>query len=109
MSQPTVGCPVLQHVAAKVLSVSSGPAGLHACVARPVVHSVDAEMLMLTLQKPLREAMTSPLIRWRLDRDEVASVYVQLRGNLLGEDRPTAMTAAAASGHLKGAVAAAAP
>ena len=53
-----------------------------------MVHSVDAELLVVTLQKPLREAMTSPLIRWRLDRDEVASVYVQLRGNLLGEDVP---------------------
>ena len=60
-------------------------------MARPVVHSVDAELLVLTLQKPLREAMTSPLIRWRLDRDEVASVYVQLRGNLLGEDVPPLM------------------
>ena len=98
---------ILQHAAANISTVHCGPAGLHACVARPVVHSVDAEQLVLTLQKPLREAMTSPLIRWRLDRDEVASVYVQLRGNLLGEDWQLPKAAAAAPGHLDGAFAAA--
>ncbi|KAL4448106.1 hypothetical protein ABPG75_005325 [Micractinium tetrahymenae] len=73
--------------------------GQHAAVARGFFYTCTATQLTMSLNKALRKgllkpsgtppdaaagqaALFDPSVRWRLDRDDVSSTYVRLRGNL---------------------------
>ncbi|KAK9824153.1 hypothetical protein WJX72_008129 [[Myrmecia] bisecta] len=68
-----------------VLSIEGHQAG----VARGVVHHISATTIALSLQRPLRTALVSeahvgPPRRWRVDRDDVSSIFTRMRRNLIG-------------------------
>ena len=52
---------------------------------RPTVSAISAQSVTLAVEKPLRGSMLSPEVRWRIDKDEVSSIFTRMRCNLLGE------------------------
>ena len=60
-------------------------AGEQACVSRPIVASISAQSVTLAVEKPLRGAMLAAEVQWRIDKDEVSSIFTRMRCNLLGE------------------------
>ena len=68
-------------------------AGRHAALARGHIHSVAADAVTVVLGKALRaslltDARRGPSGRWRIDRDEVASISVRLRRSVMGAPSP---------------------
>ena len=59
--------------------------GEQACVQRPIISSISAQAVTLAVDKPLRGSMLSAEVRWRIDKDEVSSIFTRMRCNLLGE------------------------
>ncbi|DBA90758.1 TPA: DNA replication endonuclease-helicase Dna2, variant 2 [Trebouxia sp. C0004] len=64
--------------------------GEQACVQRPVISSISAQAVILAVDKPLRGSMLSAEVRWRMDKDEVSSIFTRMRCNLLDLMRPAA-------------------
>lgn len=54
---------------------------------RPIVSSISAQAVTLAVDKPLRGSMLSAEVRWRIDKDEVSSIFTRMRCNLLGKTR----------------------
>ncbi|KAL0030927.1 hypothetical protein WJX79_001622 [Trebouxia sp. C0005] len=64
--------------------------GEQACVQRPTISSISAEAVTLAVDKPLRGSMLSAEVRWRIDKDEVSSIFTRMRCNLLDLMSPAA-------------------
>jgi len=75
----------LMESALNVMIVSCVCLGEQACVQRPVISSISAQAVTLAVDKPLRGSMLSAEVRWRIDKDEVSSIFTRMRCNLLGE------------------------
>ncbi len=54
---------------------------------RPIISSISAQAVTLAVDKPLRGSMMSAEVQWRIDKDEVSSIFTRMRCNLLGETR----------------------
>ena len=46
---------------------------------------MTAEAVTLAVDKPLRGSMLSSEVRWRMDKDEVSSIFTRMRCNILGQ------------------------
>ncbi|KAL0046566.1 hypothetical protein WJX82_003944 [Trebouxia sp. C0006] len=64
--------------------------GEQACVQRPIIASISAQAVTLAIDKPLRGSMLSAEVRWRIDKDEVSSIFTRMRCNLLDLMSPAA-------------------
>ena len=79
-------CSLWKQTLAGSLTVTSlNGAGQQACVCRPTIASISAGAITLAVDKPLRGVMLDPSVRWRLDKDEVSSIFTHMRCNLMGE------------------------
>ena len=77
-------CDSSGQMADTLIVTSSIGAGQQACVCRPTIASISAGVITLAVDKPLRGAMLDPTVRWRLDKDEVSSIFTRMRCNLMG-------------------------
>ena len=59
-------------------------AGQQACVCRPTISALTADSITLAVDKPLRKCMLSSEVCWRIDKDEVSSIFTRMRCNLFG-------------------------
>ena len=84
LSHCTLVTSSLMEAALNVIVVSCVCLGEQACVQRPVISSISAQAVTLAVDKPLRGSMLSAEVRWRIDKDEVSSIFTRMRCNLLG-------------------------
>lgn len=78
-------CAIVSHNLVPLTMTTMNLAGQQACVCRPTIASISTGVITLAVDKPLRGAMLDPTVLWRIDKDEVSSIFTRMRCNLMGK------------------------